>query len=87
MSTPVKLSPIQGSRTSASGGVTVGHRRSDLQGMRAIAVLTVYYCTVDRCPSVIGDVIVYMDVNHITATFAKSLARPLEEGLRRALGA
>jgi hypothetical protein len=48
--------------------------------------LTSYYCTADRCPSVIGDVIVYRDTNHITATFAKTLARPLEDGLRSALG-
>jgi peptidoglycan/LPS O-acetylase OafA/YrhL len=47
--------------------------------------LTPYYCTADRCPSVIGDVIVYMDANHITGTFAETLAGPLEEGLRRAL--
>jgi len=47
--------------------------------------LTPYYCNADRCPSVIGDVIVYMDANHITGTFAKTLAQPLEDGLRRAL--
>ncbi|GJF14807.1 acyltransferase [Mycolicibacterium cyprinidarum] len=47
--------------------------------------LTPYYCTTDRCPSVIGNVIVYRDTNHITATFAKTLAQPLEDGLRRAL--
>ena len=39
----------------------------------------------DFCPSVIGDVIVYRDGHHITATFARTLAKPLEEGLRRAL--
>lgn len=47
--------------------------------------LTPYYCKGDFCPSVIGNVIVYMDVNHITATFAETLARPLQDGLRRAL--
>jgi hypothetical protein len=48
--------------------------------------LTPYYCTTDRCPSIIGNVIVYRDTNHITATFAKTLARPIENGLQRALG-
>lgn len=48
--------------------------------------LTPYYCTAERCPSIIGNVIVYRDTNHITATFAKTLAQPLEDGLRRALG-
>jgi peptidoglycan/LPS O-acetylase OafA/YrhL len=52
--------------------------------------LTPYYCTADRCPSVICDVIVYRDYgdgnSHITATFATTLAGALEDGLRRALG-
>jgi hypothetical protein len=48
--------------------------------------LTPYYCDADRCPAVIGDVIVHMDVNHLTGTFSKTLARPLEDGVRRALG-
>lgn len=53
--------------------------------------LTQFYCTADRCPSVIGDVIVYRDAldlignSHITATFARTLAKPLEDGVRRAL--
>jgi hypothetical protein len=47
--------------------------------------LTDYYCTADFCPSVIGDVIVYRDTNHITATFAATLAGPLGEGIKRAL--
>jgi peptidoglycan/LPS O-acetylase OafA/YrhL len=46
---------------------------------------TEYYCSPDRCPSVIGDVIVYRDPSHITATFAKTLAQPLQEGIRKAL--
>ncbi len=47
--------------------------------------LTDYYCTADSCPSVIGDVIVYRDRGHITATFAATLAGPLEAGIKRAL--
>jgi hypothetical protein len=49
--------------------------------------LTPYYCTEDRCPSVIGNVIVPRDTNHITATYAKTLAGPLEQGLRQAIEA
>jgi len=60
--------------------------------------LTRYYCTAERCPSVIGNVIVYRDFkrdpnnaaygnSHTTAVFASTLAGPVEEGLRRALGA
>ena len=51
--------------------------------------LTPYYCTADRCPSVIGNVIVYRDYkegnSHITATFMRTLAPAIEDGLRRAL--
>lgn len=58
---------------------------ADLVPGTTVIDLTPFYCTVDRCPAVIGNVIVYRDTNHITATFAKTLATPLEDGLRRAL--
>lgn len=48
--------------------------------------LTKYYCTEDRCPSVIGDVIVYRDINgHLTRTFSSTLAPALSDALRGAL--
>ncbi|OZC81301.1 acyltransferase [Rhodococcus sp. 06-418-5] len=38
--------------------------------------LTDYYCTADRCPTVIGDVIAYRDTGgHLSATFAKTLSQ------------
>ena len=50
--------------------------------------LTSYYCTNDRCPSVIGDVIVYSDSGgHVTATFIRTLAPAIVEGVRSALTA
>jgi peptidoglycan/LPS O-acetylase OafA/YrhL len=52
--------------------------------------LTAYYCTSVWCPSVIGNVIVYLDYSkgnsHITRTFASTLAPALEAGIRQALG-
>lgn len=53
--------------------------------------LTPYYCTAERCPSVIGNVIVYRDSksednSHITATYMETLAPAVEDGIRRALG-
>jgi peptidoglycan/LPS O-acetylase OafA/YrhL len=54
--------------------------------------LTPFYCTADRCPSVIGNVIVYRGYqqndgnSHITGTFATTLAPAIEDGIRRALG-
>jgi peptidoglycan/LPS O-acetylase OafA/YrhL len=51
--------------------------------------LTRYYCTDAWCPSVIGNVIVYRDLNsdnsHITATYASTLAQAMQEGIKRAL--
>lgn len=48
--------------------------------------LTRYYCTPDRCPAVVGNVIVYRDTGgHVTATFAETLAPFIVAGIRRAL--
>ncbi|MBX7435506.1 acyltransferase [Mycobacterium sp. Y57] len=50
--------------------------------------LTPYYCTANRCPSVIGNVIVYQDSgSHLTATYIRTLAPAIVDGVRRALGA
>jgi peptidoglycan/LPS O-acetylase OafA/YrhL len=50
--------------------------------------LSPYYCVADRCPSVIGNVIVYRDAGgHLTATFARTLAPAVLEGIRRSLSA
>ncbi|GAA3568549.1 acyltransferase family protein [Amycolatopsis ultiminotia] len=35
---------------------------------------TDYFCTGDSCPAVVGNVLVYMDDNHLTATFLTTLA-------------
>ncbi|GAB2519034.1 acyltransferase family protein [Microbacterium petrolearium] len=43
------------------------------------------YCTQGRCPAVIGNVIVYRDTHHLTATYARSLARPLIDRLQQVL--
>jgi hypothetical protein len=39
-----------------------------------IVDLGAYFCRDDSCPIVIGNVIVYRDQHHITATFSKTLA-------------
>lgn len=36
-----------------------------------------YFCTDNSCPSVIGNVLVYLDGGHMTATYSRSLAGPL----------
>jgi len=49
------------------------------------ADLTDYFCDQTTCFSVIGNIIVYRDDNHITATYAKTLALPLKGHLEKAL--
>ncbi|MBJ6126308.1 acyltransferase family protein [Microvirga splendida] len=40
-----------------------------------------YFCDAKHCPVIIGDVLVYRDSHHMTATFARTLGRPMEEKL------
>jgi hypothetical protein len=42
--------------------------------------LTDYFCT-DRCAPILGNVLVYRDSHHITATWSAQLASPLEQRL------
>jgi peptidoglycan/LPS O-acetylase OafA/YrhL len=43
-------------------------------------------CTIDRCPPVIGNVLVYMDDNHLTATYSTSMAELLADPVQAGLG-
>lgn len=42
--------------------------------------LNSYLCQEGSCPPIVGNVLVFRD-NHLTTTFAKTLALPLEEAL------
>ena len=44
-----------------------------------------YFCD-DVCYAVIGNVVVYYDAHHMTATYARTLAPMLDEELRAVLG-
>jgi len=48
--------------------------------------LTRYFCDRELCPPVAGNVLIYSDLNHITATYARTLSGPLEEAVFAALG-
>jgi len=39
--------------------------------------MTDYLCTAERCEVVVGNVLVYRDQHHITATYARSMADEL----------
>jgi len=40
-----------------------------------------YFCDVDHCPVILGGVLVYRDSHHMTATFARTLSKAIEERL------
>jgi len=48
--------------------------------------LTSYYCNDTNCPAVIGHVVVYRDQDHLTATYARTLAPYLGRALANELG-
>jgi hypothetical protein len=48
--------------------------------------MTDYLCPQGECPGVIGNVFVYMDNNHLSATYAASMAPMLEQRILDATG-
>jgi hypothetical protein len=44
-------------------------------------------CSPQKCPPIIGDMVVYMDNNHLTDTYAESLAPYLKMVMLAALSA
>ncbi|MGW8566291.1 acyltransferase family protein [Isoptericola sp. NPDC055881] len=47
--------------------------------------LTGFTCTKDVCPAVVGDLVVYFDASHLTATFSRTLAPYLEPAVASGL--
>ncbi|WP_269327950.1 acyltransferase family protein [Kineosporia mesophila] len=47
--------------------------------------LTDHICTARQCPAVTGDVLIYRDAYHLTATYAQTLAPFIESGLQQLL--
>ncbi|WP_433470309.1 acyltransferase family protein [Saccharomonospora azurea] len=48
--------------------------------------LSDYYCTATQCPPVMGNVLVYMDDNHVTETYLNTLSPILQEKMLAQLG-
>jgi hypothetical protein len=46
---------------------------------------TDYFCGVDVCPATVGNVLVYMDDNHVTATFLTTLSPIVDKQMSAAL--
>jgi peptidoglycan/LPS O-acetylase OafA/YrhL len=73
--------------------VSVGHADSDGAAIAAretpgvnLINLDRFYCTATTCPMVIGNVAVYYDPTHITATYSRSLGPYIGADLRRIAG-
>jgi len=60
-----------------------------LAGLDNVAAVDLYdwICPTEACPAVIGNVLVYRQGSHLTATYVRSLAPRLDEELQRAMGA
>ena len=43
---------------------------------------TPYFCNSETCPTIIGNLLVYRDDQHLTASFSARLAEPLEGEIR-----
>ena len=55
-------------------------------GLTKVIPLTRYLCDKTTCHVTVGGVVVYKDEQHLTGTFARTLARPLAPALRSLLG-
>jgi peptidoglycan/LPS O-acetylase OafA/YrhL len=61
-------------------------QRDDVPPSVAFVDIASAVCTADFCPAEIGNVMVYLDDNHLTATYAASMAELLEPELIAAIG-
>ncbi|MEV1328686.1 acyltransferase family protein [Micromonospora costi] len=66
------------------GGPAQEEAAADLDGVRLID-LNDWICPADRCAPVIGGVLVWRDANHLTATYAATLAPRLSAALKPAI--
>lgn len=62
-------------------GTPVLRRAAELAGVTAFIDLTETVCPGDRCPPVVGNVLVYWQGAHVTRTFAETSAEELAEQL------
>ena len=59
--------------------------RADTSGLVTVREVTDLMCDDDVCQPVIGGVVAYFDHGHLTATFARTLAPEVTDGVRTAL--
>ena len=69
-----------------TGGVSPIAQMADMTPGLATMDLDDYFCVSGTCPAVIGNVRVYLDDNHLTATYAGTLGPFFEEQFKDATG-
>jgi peptidoglycan/LPS O-acetylase OafA/YrhL len=72
-------------RKSMLADVNPIQRAKDLPSNVRYIDLSRYFCSAEICPPVAGNVLIYSDVHHITATYARTLSPALEEAVFSAL--
>lgn len=82
------IRPCAISRSVAFGGRALSRERQAAEmGGAGLVDLNRTICPgTDRCPAVLDNHIVYRDEHHLTAVFARSLARPLDAALAPLIG-
>ncbi|GAA3639825.1 hypothetical protein GCM10022223_68720 [Kineosporia mesophila] len=81
---PGRLDSCSRPREQVLGGAGVVSAAAERSGVPVID-LTSHFCSATTCPAVLGNLLLYRDDHHITATFARSLAPSFEAGLQRGL--
>jgi peptidoglycan/LPS O-acetylase OafA/YrhL len=72
-------------RISRPDPMVAAAHRSDPRSVHLVD-LTDSFCDEEKCPTVIGNVLVYADVSHISPTYSRTLAPILRDRLLTALG-
>jgi hypothetical protein len=67
-------------RSQSLAEVDPASQRSDLPSNVTLIDVNDRICIEDTCPAVLGDTVVYWDLSHLSATFAKSLAGAIGDG-------
>ena len=72
------------SRSQSLAQLDPASQRSDLPSNVTLIDVNGRICVSDTCPAVLGDTVVYWDLSHLSATFARSLASDIGDRLPRA---
>jgi hypothetical protein len=85
---PTELSACAFSRAEGEADSGAATQRVALADAPNVAVMDMadYLCPEDKCPAVIGNVLIYRGGSHLTATYVETLAPQFARALRRAMG-